>query len=992
MVIDFDLIQWQKRLEIHFRELLSRRVRATPSRPIFGLEHGLDLSEVLALETSIRKNIASRFPSQDHILPWIVYAAEIGYGYSGDEYWQTFEEKTPGWLTYGSREWIRECFHSFQKEFNGAVPSGPWAEQFTIICWPITHAILPKDLQRQLAHILYDLRHSITADILESPSALGKLISLSSYSATSRFQNLAQETELVGQIAAALLLEEEAETEKLIYPKTLRRIGEDLEHERQAREWLLTARKVTMMRTQVHGIGLLGLDIKPSEINSIEEAREEVAVLGIEPRLILRPVDPSNYSWQIFLEIPDLSHLPLRFPQSRDILANSRCVVAGASGRPLARGWLLFGTRRVILIRWPREDEVLLKFEQTDKQLDYLLRTECLLRPGSKRLFRIASDNIAYECRSLRVRPEERYIVVSTSGPIPTDEHITPVSISCEGIYGSIINLPQAFDIGWQETIHRLGLEQSNNIEVWPAGLAAVFWDGEGHGEWLGSEHPCLAISTDHPITSILISVDDDINPPLELTPIVPGEPIFVELPQLPIGSHLIHISQIGKEAKEAELLGDLNLVMRIRKEHPWSSGVNLNGPLLVEMEPLTPTLEEIWEGRVDISIKGPSGYQIKCDAALFRRDGESELFRTSFSLLDLPLSADTWRHQFEKNFKNIKRTRNAYETARLCELKFSAGELGYFIIRCDREFAPLRWILLRNGQEYSISLSDDTECIAEPELLYIAFETPCVEKILEPEREYRVPNVGGMYVARVAGNVAATIAPPNGNKIGLSNISCHPRVDKLEDSIESVNRLVELVCLWGRARLPGDLISELHRHEVMLLLVHELIHLFCGEDWEKAENKFNQSTGGDEIIILSRAVSRSQQNSEIGIVLYGAIQKGEANTITDCINLLVLVLARYHLSTIDPLRVIKDINREDSKSKLDRIESYKWIAEFSLRLASNPISLEKFAGQYMQNALRFLKQMPTFTRAARFLVIASDRTRESRFASDELFAGWRWI
>jgi hypothetical protein len=40
---------------------------------------------------------------------WLgVYSAEIGYEYSGEEYWQTFAERTPGWAGYGDRNFIRD--------------------------------------------------------------------------------------------------------------------------------------------------------------------------------------------------------------------------------------------------------------------------------------------------------------------------------------------------------------------------------------------------------------------------------------------------------------------------------------------------------------------------------------------------------------------------------------------------------------------------------------------------------------------------------------------------------------------------------------------------------------------------------------------------------------------------------------------------------------------------------------------------------------------
>ena len=39
-------------------------------------------------------------------------------------------------------------------------------------------------------------------------------------------------------------------------------------------------------------------------------------------------------------------------------------------------------------------------------------------------------------------------------------------------------------------------------IEVWPVGLGAMTWDGEGRAEWLADERPCLALCADHDLTS----------------------------------------------------------------------------------------------------------------------------------------------------------------------------------------------------------------------------------------------------------------------------------------------------------------------------------------------------------------------------------------------------------------------------------------------------------------------------------------------------------
>ena len=249
-----DLARWHTRLAEHFRQLRTTRQAGGGDRPVFALEHGLNGTEVDELATAIHDQISSQPPVKGHSLPWIVYAAELGYRYSGDEYWQTFESETPGWTEYGDRDWIRTCFRKFCSEFGGAKPSGRWAEQFSIICWPITHAILPKDLQQQFARILYELRDSFSAELFESPSILGSFIADRSWNASSRFQNLAEEKVLVGQIAAALLNQEKLGAGSLVHPATLLRISRDLDRERRAREWLRVARRFAQERAHIHGL------------------------------------------------------------------------------------------------------------------------------------------------------------------------------------------------------------------------------------------------------------------------------------------------------------------------------------------------------------------------------------------------------------------------------------------------------------------------------------------------------------------------------------------------------------------------------------------------------------------------------------------------------------------------------------------------------------------------------------------------------------------
>ena len=595
------------------------------------------------------------------------------------------------------------------------MPSGRWAHHFSIICWPITHAVLPKDLQRQLARVLYELRHRFSGDILESPASLGELIAARSWNATSRFQNLAQETQLLGQIATALLFQGEFGTANLMHPATLRRIGEDLDRERRAREWLNGARQSARARTQVRGLGLPARGTISTDISRQDEARKEIIALGIEPRVVLRPTNSPDASWEVSLEIPDLSHLLMRFPETRATLTGSRCVVAGAAGRPLARGRCLHGNQCVRLAQWPRADDVLLQFEQSNPQLDFLLRAQCLLRPGPKWLFRVASDGLAYECRSLRVRPGQKYILINTAGPIPLDGHACAIKFSCKRVYGAILELPQSLTVEWEESLQILGLSQAGTVEIWPAGLSAAEWDGEGYGEWLASEQPCLAILGDHPLDSLSISMDDNAYRPLELTSVKPGEPIFVELPRLSVGRHSLCVSAKSVGGGVAPQ-GDLEILMRIREPRPWSpNGSSATGPLSVQLDPPVPTLEGLWEGRVAVSLQGPSGRTTGCRVSLFEREGESPTISKRLPKISIPLMAGEWRAYFERYFqgppsaRQKKKTQEAYDISRICQLEFDADELGAFTVRFEREFTPLRWVLRRHGAKSILALLDDT-------------------------------------------------------------------------------------------------------------------------------------------------------------------------------------------------------------------------------------------------------------------------------------------
>src|SRR5262249_27153977 len=126
----------------------------------------------------------------------------------------------------------------------GFAPGGRWAQHFTIIAWPITHAILPQYLQPHFAAHLYALRHDIAQREDRSLTELGELIRDRYHGTSSRFREFLQQTELTARLVLALRDEDVADVVAPVRRETLGRIVRDLEQGRSARRHLREARQV----------------------------------------------------------------------------------------------------------------------------------------------------------------------------------------------------------------------------------------------------------------------------------------------------------------------------------------------------------------------------------------------------------------------------------------------------------------------------------------------------------------------------------------------------------------------------------------------------------------------------------------------------------------------------------------------------------------------------------------------------------------------------
>ncbi len=971
-----DLTAWQERLEHHFVALRDTRAEVAFGQPVFALEHGLTEQDLNELFECLRSQIGESYPSREHFLAWIVYAAEFGYIYAGDEYWQTFEDNTPGWTRFGERNFIRECFVLFHREYNGARPTGVWANHFSIICWPIAHAILPRDMQMYLAEVLYNIRRIISEESLESPRRLGELIAAHGWRTSSRFQQLLQEPLLVGQIAAALLMEGDSESKALILPDTLARISGDLARERNSRAWLQGARQTARDRIAFQR----GHGRTKGEPKTAPEGRrpaQSSRPARLEPRLVLRRA--SEREWQVFLELPDLSSLAGRFPKFVDILTNTRFYVTGSSGRRTPGERLLRARQYVQLRDWPKGDEAIIQLEKSCPELDHLLQSECLFSSRPIWVFKIASDGSANPLTSTSLRPGYRYLLVlddrSDEIDLPIGEYLTLMDLQCAGARAADLALPDPVDEDLATFLTSLGLGHATTTHVWPAGLTPSRWDGEGRAEWLATDSPCIALRSDHTVKAFRLALQ---NETLEVAPAAPGATVFVEFSELDAGTHDVTISEVRSNSASPEMTR--NLEIHIREPRSHLPGVAVEGAFLVALDPPQPTLEEFWQGETDLEILGPRGRRASILIQFFRKSNSQPILRKQLPDIGLPVSADRWRKHVFEYFQQKKDVQNAYDIASSCNVRIGAGNLGVFSFRVEREFVPLRWVVRRTSNQYLLELLDDRGSVLPPKIALYDFATPDVGHNLDVgnfTHPTETPVPPGMYVAQTEELSRAVLIPPVVHSFG--DLRVEPHLASHGRRPQDIVRIIRTLELWRTARTTGDVFMLKVRGDVLSAFIHEVFRLIAGERWGRFELE-KRRTDTDTLHRAAHACLKNPGEGHILDAMFSQLNKLSLSNCHDRAGTLAVLAGRFLQL---PCPVFKDGSDIDS--------SLPEASRYALCLASCSGPLAEEAGADLEEIVSYLLCVPGLARAARLMVLLLASRQPGPPLDLQLYEDWEW-
>ena len=793
-------------------------------------------TELQCVNVLLRERHRARLPLAPYWLLWAVYACEAGYGYNGDEYWPSFEEQTPNW-EYHDRPKVKSWFERFQRCFNGVVPSGPWARQFSIIAWPITHALLPRYLQHQFAKLLYDLRFRLASASLDAGS-IGRLLAAHAAHTSTRFQAFLEQEELTGQIVAALLEGESVDTDDLIYPPTLNRVVADLEHVRSSREWLKETRRVVSDRFKGIGRGTYRPVSPTTTTRPGEPTLPDASRFAIRPDLFLRHAGTGK--WSVLLQLKSLRPIAAESTELRVFLERTRCRLNGASDwKPT--GWLLSGNRMGALQRWPDIDVPLVQFERTNLLMDHLLESECRLTPGPIWVFRIGSDGIARHIASPIVRPANDYIVVTVQS-MPRDlPGSVPCTLECIGVHSFRLSVPSHVPANITVRLRELGIDVARTIRVWPAGLPGRGWDGDGSTEWLSTESPCFGIAPDHPLDALSFRLNDETGQVIATDPL--GGPTFVRLPPLPAGVHLLTV-----EAHRSPALDDAVTTppakgfvrLAVREPEPWVPGVASHPGLIVTPDPFDASLDILWRNELNLSVNGPEVFAVTVRVKLYTADGQQILSDLVDDSMALPITPDTWRRAFG-SFLDDEARAWKYLEATSCKLEINGDFLGTCELRFDHDPSPLRWALgIRQHQVFVHLVDDSGQHDTAPDIQFYSMKRPLKSIPVDAESartDLKVPPPGGLYLAchPPFHDVAVVSAPPP----GLKDLNVTPNVH-VPPGPPAVLKAFRLLRFWHNARQAGFLV-DLRRRRVTCSIISAIFRSICGKNWIRAEESFTK-------------------------------------------------------------------------------------------------------------------------------------------------------
>ena len=240
---------------------------------------------------------------------------------------------------------------------------------------------------------------------------------------------------------------------------------------------------------------------------------------------------------------------------------------------------------------------------------------------------------------------------------------------------------------------------------------------------------------------------------------------------------------------------------------------------------------------------------------------------------------------------------------------------------------------------------------------------------------------------SRAGGVFRAVIIPPTIQS--LTDLRCASQIDAPVRSADAVLRAVAVSHTWGSARLTGDLFSATRQRDVLRALAAHIFRLIGGDAWASAELFVSSGPGRAQRPPESHLEASRGNRHRRGVRRRSAALT--AVTYDERVQRVASLATRLHLLAPPPRPGPPSNGAVIRPGKPPGERDPMWLSELALRLASNPALVEEWAGEGLRAGTTRLLEIPTLARAARFLVIATDRHLRSRAAPGEFYASWGW-
>lgn len=805
------------RLQEHFTALHNERIRCNPVSPVFALEHPLGRAEVHALTKDLCE--ALRHEGQivpAHALAWVTVSSETGYNFGGCEFWQSFNERIPNWAELGNRDALRSAFIRFSQLYQGAEPTGQWAAHRSLICWPITHAILPRDLQRHLCEAIYVCRHQLIGLQGADAEHIGLIIANNAASYGTRFDQFLQEHLLVGAIARRLLLGE-SEIDFSFRKETFDRILHDLRRISVTREWLREASRLYNHKVYIRAPNV------PRKVSYDAAPKERRKDVDLRPTLILE-ADASG-TWAPSLIPPSLMGWAQENPEVGRAVESLRYRVIGTDrARP---GACLLATTPVqaVLSAFPQLDQPIIELLPRHEGLSAVLDMDCRLPACRILVFRVRGTTATLSQKP-EVSPGEAYLLATQDLTIELGSSAACTDPTWRLRY---LELPSTLTTSLQRDLNLAGIPVRQSTRLRPWGLLPRTWDEESDGEWITTEPISYVIERNHPFDAVSFCVDDGQVHFLECEVMV--DPTVV-IEDLPPGLHTLTVQTYERRGTrsgpEWHELSHGEALIRVRTPSTWAPGRISPNTLPILVSPPRPTLTDLLKGECLLTVEGIATAPVEIS---FEWGDGAAAATASLSILRqrAPINEDTWSQHlgvFRRKADDAWVSLGAQHAA----LRLTCEPLGEQRISLYVSASLVRWSV----RDQMVRLICDGS--HEPHVLMSSFAEPVATADIDRrlcERGLELTQ-SGLYVA-LDGDLSTGVilGAPSGTASGLRALGEQICMDALRSC--DVSDLLSAIVRW-EAATPLTVHARTNQKRVVNQLHAEALRRVAGDLWVELE------------------------------------------------------------------------------------------------------------------------------------------------------------